>query len=44
MKANYESELARLKGEMHNPRIPETSLKHLEKRVDYLSELSDAIF
>ena len=44
MKANYESEIARLKGEMHNPRISETSLEHLRKRQDYSTELSDAIF
>ena len=44
MKANYESEMNRLKGEMHNPRIPETSLEHLRKRYDTLSELSKTIF
>ena len=44
MKANYETEMARLKGEMHNPRIPETSLEHLQKRYDKLSTLSEAIF
>ena len=44
MKANYESEMSRLKGEMHNPRIPETSLEHLKQRYDKLTELSDAIF
>ena len=32
MKSNYEMELHRLKGEMHNPRMPETSLEHLKKR------------
>ena len=44
MKANYETEMARLKGEMHNPRIPETSLEHLQKRHDKLSTVSEAIF
>ena len=44
MKANYETEMARLKGEMHNPRIPETSLEHLQKRYDKLSTLSESIF
>ena len=44
MKANCEGEMARLKGEMHNPRIPETSLEHLKKRYDTLSELSESIF
>ena len=44
MKANYETEMARLKGEMHNPRLPETSLEHLQKRYDKLSTLSEAIF
>ena len=44
MKANYEMELHRLKGEMHNPRMPETSLEHLKKRADTLEKLSDTIF
>ena len=44
MKANYEIELNRLKGEMHNPRIPETSLEHLKKRSEVLEKLSEAIF
>ena len=44
MKANYETEIARLKGEIHNPRIPDASVKHLEKRVQTLSELSESIF
>ena len=44
MKSNYETEMIRLKGEMHNPRIPETSLEHLQKRYDTLRELSDTIF
>ena len=39
MKANYESEMARLKGEMHNPRIPETSLEHLKKKVRYIKRI-----
>ena len=41
MKANYETEMDRLRGEMHNPRMPETSLEHLRKRYDTLSELSE---
>ena len=44
MKANYESEIARLKGETHNPRISDTSLAHLKQRQKYLTELSDSIF
>ena len=44
MKSNYETEMIRLKGEMHNPRIPETSLAHLKKRYDTLIELSETIF
>ena len=44
MKANYETEMARLKGEMHNPRIPETSLEHLQKSYDKLSTLSESVF
>lgn len=44
MKANYEIELDRLKSEMHNPRIPETSLEHLKKRSEVLEKLSEAIF
>ena len=44
MKANYEIELNRLKGEMHNPRMPETSLEHLKKRSEVLEKLSEAIF
>ena len=44
MKAHYESEMTRLKGEMRNPRIPETSLEHLKQRYATLSELSEPIF
>ena len=44
MKSNYETEMLRLKGEMHNPRIPDTSLEHLQKRYDTLKELSETIF
>ena len=44
MKANYEIELNRLKGELHNPRMPETSLEHLKKRAEVLEKLSEAIF
>ena len=44
MKANYESEIARLKGEIHNPRISDISLAHLKQRQKYLTELSDSIF
>ena len=44
MKSNYETEMIRLKGEMHNPRIPETSVEHLEKRYDTLKELSETTF
>ena len=44
MKANYEAELSRLKGELHNPRMPETSLEHLKNRYEKLEKLSEAIF
>ena len=44
MKANYEIEMDRLKSEMHNPRIPETSVQHLQKRYETLETLSESIF
>ena len=43
-KSNYEMEINRLKSEMHNPRIPETSLEHMRNRVNQLEKLSSAIF
>ena len=43
-KANYEMEMSRLREEMHNPRIPETSLEHLKNRYDKLEKLSSAVF
>ena len=44
MKANYETEMDRLKSEMHNPRIPETSVQRLKKRYETLETLSESIF
>ena len=43
-KANYEMEMNRLREEMHNPRIPETSLEHLKNRYEKLEKLSSTIF
>ena len=42
--ANYEMEMSRLREEMHNPRIPETSLEHLKNRYEKLGKLSSANF
>ena len=44
MKDNYTMEIDRLKSEMHNPRIPETSIEHLRKRIQTLETLSERIF
>ena len=44
MKDNYTMEIDRLKSEMHNPRIPETSIEHLRNRIQTLETLSDRIF
>jgi hypothetical protein len=38
-KANFEMEMNRLKGELHNPRMPETSIEHLKNRYDKLEKL-----
>ena len=44
MKDNYTMEIDRLKSEMHNPRIPETSVEHLRNRIQTLETLSERIF
>ena len=44
MKDNYTMEIDRLKSEMHNPRIPETSIEHLRNRIQTLETLSKRIF
>ena len=44
MKDNYTMEIDRLKSEMHNPRIPETSIEHLRSRIQTLETLSEIIF
>ena len=44
MKDNYTMEIDRLKAEMHNPRIPETSIEHLRNRIQTLETLSERIF
>ena len=44
MKDNYTMEIDRLKSEMHNPRIPETSIEHLRNRIQTLETLSERIF
>ena len=44
MKDNYTMETDRLKSEMHNPRIPETSIEHLRNRIQTLETLSERIF
>ena len=44
MKDNYTTEIDRLKSEMHNPRIPETSIEHLRNRIQTLETLSERIF
>ena len=44
MKDNYTIEIDRLKSEMHNPRIPETSIEHLRNRIQTLETLSERIF
>ena len=44
MKDNYTMEIDRLKPEMHNPRIPETSIEHLRNRIQTLETLSERIF
>ena len=43
MKVTYESEISISKGEMHNPRIPETALEHLRKRY-YLFKRIERIY
>ena len=44
MKDNYTMEIDRLRSEMHNPRIPETSIEHLRNRIKTLETLSERIF
>ena len=44
IKDNYTMEIDRLKSEMHNPRIPETSIEHLRNRIQTLETLSERIF
>ena len=44
MKDNYTMEIDRLKSEMHNPRMPETSIEHLRNRIQTLETLSERIF
>ena len=44
MKDNYTMEIDRLKSEMHNPRIPETSIEHLRNRIQTLETLSERFF
>ena len=44
MKSGYELEMNRLRSEMHNPRIPETSIEHLRNRYDALAQLSESIY
>ena len=44
MKDNYTMEIDRLESEMHNPRIPETSIEHLRNRIQTLETLSERIF
>ena len=44
MKDNYTMEIDRLKSEMHNPRIPETSIEHLRNRIQTLETFSERIF
>ena len=43
MKDNYTMEVDRLKSEMHNPRIPETSIEHLRNRIQTLETLSEQV-
>ena len=43
-KDNYTMEIDRLRSEMHNPRIPETSIEHLQNRIKTLETLSERIF
>ena len=44
MKDNYTMEIDRLRSEMHNPRIPETSIEHLQNRIKTFETLSERIF
>ena len=44
MKDNYTMEIDRLRSEMHNPRIPETSIGDLQNRIKTLETLSERIF
>ena len=44
MKHNYTMEIDRLRSEIHNPRIPETSIEHLQNRIKTLETLSERIF
>ena len=44
MKNNCTMEIDRLKSEMHNPRIPETSIEHLRNRIQTLETLCERIF
>ena len=39
MKDNYTMEIDRLKSEMHNPRIPETSIEHLRNRIQNFANI-----
>ena len=44
MKDNYTIEIDRLRSEMHNPGIPETSIEHLQNRTKTLETLRERIF
>ena len=44
MKANYETEIARLKGEIHNPRIPDASVAHLKKKGSNIKRIKRIYF
>ena len=44
MEDNYTMDIDRLKSEMHNPRIPETSVEHLRNRIQTLETFSERIF
>ena len=43
-KANFEMEMNRLKEDLHNPRMTETSIEHLKNRYDKLEKLSEKIY
>ena len=44
MNDNYTMEIDRLRSEMHNPGIPQTSIENLQNRIKTLETLSERIF